>query len=153
MITNNFIKNKILEVEKMNENTLIKTDFTYLSQKPGIQLIKAGTYQMKELNRALDIPALQSQIIDVPVTSKENALQLGYFSMKPSEDFEFTYTFLEMKVVLKGKIIVRDEQDKKYVAEAGDVLIFTPDTTVIFDKESDGEAIYSAHRLPEPAFL
>ncbi|WP_129730145.1 cupin domain-containing protein [Ectobacillus funiculus] len=137
----------------MNESTLTKMDFTYLSQKPGVQLIKAGTYQKKELNGSLGIPALQSQIIDVPVTSKENALQLGYFSMRPSEDFEFTYTFLEMKVVLQGKIVVRDEQNKKYVAEAGDVLIFTPDTTVIFDKESDGEAIYSAHRLPEPAFL
>lgn len=128
-------------------------DFAYLSQKPGVQLIKAGTYQKKELNGLLDIPALKSQIIDVPITSKENALQLGYFSMEPSENFEFKYTFLEVKVVVRGKIVVRDDQNKKYTAEAGDVLIFTPDTTVIFDKESDGEAIYSAHRLPEPSFL
>jgi uncharacterized cupin superfamily protein len=137
----------------MSEKTLTKMDFAYLSQKPGVQLIKAGTYQKKELNGLLDIPALKSQIIDVPITSKENALQLGYFSMEPSENFEFKYTFLEVKVVVRGKIVVRDDQNKKYTAEAGDVLIFTPDTTVIFDKESDGEAIYSAHRLPEPSFL
>lgn len=137
----------------MSENTMTKPEYTYLSQKPGVQLIKAGTYKKKELNDALNIPALKSQIIDVPITDKENAIQLGYFSMQPSEDFEFTYTFLEIKTVIKGKIVVRDDQGVKYVAEAGDVLVFTPDTTVVFDKESDGDAIYTGHRLPEPMFL
>ncbi|MCM3651701.1 cupin domain-containing protein [Metabacillus litoralis] len=137
----------------MNEKTLTKTNYNYLSQEPGVQVIKAGTYEKKELNGVVGIPALKSQIIDVPISSKENALQLGYFSMQPSEDFEFTYTFLEVKVVLKGKIIVRDDRGVRHVAEAGDVLIFTPDTTVIFDKESDGEAIYTGHRLPEPSFM
>ena len=101
----------------------------------------------------LGIPAVKSQIIDVPVTSQQNALQLGYFSMQPGEEFEFTYTFLEVKSIIKGKIVVRDDQGKKYVAEVGDVLIFTPDTTVVFDGESDGEAIYTGHRLPEPLFM
>jgi len=138
----------------MSENTVTKTEeYNYLSQQPGVQLIKAGTYQKKELNNLLGIPALKSQIIDVPICSKENALSMGYFSMQPSEDFEFTYTYLEVKVILKGKIVIRDNQGIKYVAEAGDVLIFTPDTTVIFDKESDGEAIYTGHRLPEPSFM
>ncbi|RAS74553.1 hypothetical protein A4R27_23825 [Priestia endophytica] len=137
----------------MNEGTLTKMDFDYLSKKPGVQLIKAGTYQKKELNNQLGIPDLKSQIIDVPITSKNDALSLGYFSMQPSEDFEFTYTFLEAKVIINGKIIIRDDKGVKYVAEAGDVLLFTPDTTVIFDKESDGQAIYAAHRLPETAFM
>jgi uncharacterized cupin superfamily protein len=137
----------------MSEKTLAKTEFNFLSQKPGVQLIKAGTYKKKELNGLLGIPALKSQIIDVPISSKENALSMGYFSMQPSEDFVFTYTYLEVKVILNGKIVVRDDQGIKYVAEAGDVLVFTPETTVIFDKESDGEAIYTGHRLPEPSFM
>ncbi|MCH6269455.1 cupin domain-containing protein [Neobacillus citreus] len=137
----------------MSEKTATKTDYNYLSQKPGVQLIKAGTFKKIELNNVLGIPAVKSQIIDVPVTSKENALQLGYFSMQPGEEFEFTYTFLEVKTVIKGKFVIRDDQGKKYVAEAGDVIIFTPDTTVVFDGESDGEAIYSGHRLPEPLFM
>lgn len=137
----------------MSEKTVTKTEYNYLSQKPGVQLIKAGTYQKKELNELLGIPALKSQIIDVPICSNKNAIQMGYFSMQPSEDFEFTYTYLEVKVVIKGKIIIRDDQGKKYVAEAGDVLIFTPETTVIFDGESDGDAIYTGHRMPEPLFM
>ncbi|MET3322277.1 UNVERIFIED_ORG: putative cupin superfamily protein [Peribacillus simplex] len=137
----------------MSEKTVTKTEYNYLSQRPGVQLIKAGTYSKIELDGVLAQPALKSQIIDVPVTSNVSALQMGYFSMQPSEDFEFTYTFLEVKTVIKGKIIVRDDQGIKYVAEAGDVLIFTPDTTVIFDGESNGDAIYTGHRLPEPLFM
>ncbi|MED1471748.1 cupin domain-containing protein [Bacillus salipaludis] len=79
----------------------------------------------------------------MPVTSKENAQQLGYFSIQPGEEFTFAYTFLEVKTVIRGKIVVWDDQGKKYVAEAGDVIIFTPDSTAVFDGESDGDAISS----------
>jgi uncharacterized cupin superfamily protein len=137
----------------MSEKTVTKTDYTYLSQQPGVQLIKAGTYKKIELNEVLGIPAVRSQIIDVPVTDKQDSLQLGYFSMQPGQEFVFTYTFLEVKTVVRGKIVVRDDQGKKYVAEAGDVLIFTPETTVVFDGESDGDAVYTGHRLPEPLFM
>ncbi|WP_306299002.1 cupin domain-containing protein [Bacillus sp. OV166] len=95
-----------------------------------------------------NITSIKKVIIDVPITDQKNAVQLEYFSMQPCESFTFTYTFLEMKVVLNGKIVIRDDQDQKYVAEKGDVLIFTPDTTAIFDGERDGDAIYTAHRLP-----
>ncbi|MDT8861349.1 hypothetical protein N0O92_14005 [Alkalihalobacillus sp. MEB130] len=137
----------------MREQTFAKADYTYLSQEPGVQLIKAGTYAPKELDEVLGIPGLKSQIIDVPICSNENALSMGYFSMQPSEDFLFTYTYLEVKVVLNGQIIVSDDKGVKYVAEAGDVLIFTPDTEVTFHKESNGNAIYTGHRLPEPDFM
>jgi len=32
----------------MSEKTVTKTEYDYLSTKPGIQLIKAGTYGKKE---------------------------------------------------------------------------------------------------------
>jgi uncharacterized cupin superfamily protein len=140
-------------VERMSESAVTAMDHQFLSQKPGIQLIKAGTYEKIELNNVLSIPALKSQIIDVPISPLEKPLTIGYFSMQKSEEFEFLYTYLEVKVIIKGQIIVRDEQGNKYVGEAGDVFIFTPETKVIFDAESDGDAIYTAHRLPEPTFL
>ncbi|PLR81273.1 hypothetical protein CVD25_05440 [Bacillus canaveralius] len=137
----------------MSEQTVTKTEFNYLHVKPGVQLIKAGTYKKKELNDLLGVPKLKSQIIDVPVCSDERPLQMGYFSMQPGEEFEFTYTFLEIKVIINGKIVVRDDQGKKYTAEKGDVFLFTPTTTVVFDGESDGDAIYTGHRAPEPSFM
>ncbi|KMY42733.1 cupin domain-containing protein [Peribacillus loiseleuriae] len=129
------------------------TNYKYLSQKPSVQIIKAGTYKKLELNDILGIPALKSQIIDVPVTASENALSMGYFSMQPGEEFEFLYEFLEVKFVHRGKFVLRDKQGNKYVAEAGDVIIFTPNIPIIFDAESDGDAFYTAHRLPEPTFM
>src|SRR4051812_29592658 len=137
----------------MSVETAWLESLTYLNDKPGVKLIKAGTYKKKELIDILSIPNLKSQIIDVPVCTDQHALQMGYFSMQPSEDFEFTYTFLEIKLVFRGKIIVRDAQGKKYVEEEGDVFVFSPTTTVIFDAESDGDAFYTAHRNPEPAFM
>ncbi|OKL35207.1 cupin domain-containing protein [Domibacillus mangrovi] len=137
----------------MSQSTTESTNYNYLSKEPSIQIIKAGTFQKKELDSILGIPALKSQIIDVPVTSKENAITMGYFDMQPGEEFEFVYEFLEVKFVIKGKFVLRDAQGNKYVAEAGDVVIFTPNVPVIFDAESDGEAFYTAHRIPEKPFM
>jgi ethanolamine utilization protein EutQ (cupin superfamily) len=138
----------------MSENTVAKTNYTYLKGKAGIQLIKAGTYDKKELDAVLGNPALRSQIIDVPVTDAVNALQLGYYSMQPATDsFDFLYEFLEVKVIVRGKIVVSDQQGNKYVGEVGDVFIFSPGTVVTFEGESDGDAIYTAHRAPEPLFM
>ena len=137
----------------MSQSSTESTSYNYLSKEPGIQIIKAGTFKKKELNDYLGIPGLKSQIIDIPVTSKENAITMGYFDMQPGEEFEFVYEFLEVKYVLKGKFVLRDEQGNKYVVEKGDIVIFTPNKKVIFDAESDGEAFYTAHRIPEPSFL
>lgn len=71
--------------------------------------------------------------------------------MKPGESFDFVYDVVEYKVVTKGKFVIRDQEGNRYVAEAGDVILFTPDFPVVFDGESDGEAIYSKHAAPNPA--
>lgn len=128
-------------------------EFSFISQKPGIQLLKKGTPSMKEVNAIIGMPSVKSQIMDIPVTDKVDAFSMGRFAMQPSEDWEFEYTFLEVKTIISGKIIVRDEEGQRYVAEVGDALLFTPNTKVIFDGESDGEAIYVGHRLPEQAFM
>lgn len=130
-----------------------KTDFNYLSKVPGVQLIKEGTYNQKELDEVVGIPNLKSQINDIPISSEEKPIQLGYFSMQPSVDFEFTYEYLELKIVIRGNITVHDDQGKTYVAETGDVLVFTPETTVTFDSKSNGDAVVAAHRSPDPSFM
>ncbi len=74
--------------------------------------------------------------------------------MQPSTDsFDFEYEFLEIKVIVRGKIVVADQEGKKYVGEVGDVFIFNPGTVVTFLGESDGDAILTAHRAPFPLFM
>lgn len=133
--------------------TETRNNYTYLSQKPGLQLIKAGTYEEKELNTILGIPEVRSQIVDVPITANDNAATLGFYSMQKAEKgFDFFYDYLEIKTVVSGKFILSDDQGNSFVAEAGDVVIINPGTTVSFDGASDGKAVYVAHRLPEPTF-
>jgi ethanolamine utilization protein EutQ (cupin superfamily) len=138
----------------MIDRTATKENYAYLSQKPGLQLIKAGSYEKKELNAILGIPEVRSQILDVPITANQDAATLGLYSMQTAtKGFDFKYDYLEIKAVISGKFILSDDQGNNFVAEAGDVVIINPGTTVTFDGESDGEAIYVAHRLPEPLFV
>lgn len=125
---------------------------SYVSQVPGVQLLKAGTMCLHELADRVDIPGLKSQIIDIPVTDQKAELTAGRFALQPSVDFPYTYTYREVKVVVSGKIIVRDSSGERYVGEPGDIFIFTPTTSVVFDKESEGTAVYVGHRLPDSDF-
>lgn len=125
---------------------------TTLTVKPGITLIKSGSFKLNDLSKLLKVDGLKSDMAEVAVTNNTNALTIGHFTMSPGVEFEYAYDSVEYKVITKGKIVVRDTEGKKYVAEVGDVLLFSPDVTVIFDAESDGEAIYTAHRLAAEDF-
>ena len=124
-----------------------------LSTEPGIQLIKSGTPETIEVAPIVALPDHKSQIIDLPISEVSKPLSLGRFAMQPSIDFPFLYEYLEVKVILKGKICVKDEQGVKYEANPGDIYIFTPQTEVTFLAESDGEAVYAGHRAQESLFL
>ncbi|KKK38202.1 hypothetical protein WQ57_10395 [Mesobacillus campisalis] len=130
-----------------------KTEAKLLTEKPGIQLIKAGTYKLKELSELRGTPELKGQILDLPLTDNKEVLTLGYFALQPSVDYSAEFDFTEVKIVTKGKIVVRDVEDNKYTAEVGDVLIFSPKTTVIFDGESDGEVVYFKNAGANPLYL
>lgn len=125
----------------------------YLADQPGIKLLKSGTAQLVNLEKSYQCPGLISSILDFPVTNQKAELTVGRFEMRPSVDFPFFYEYLEVKTIVTGKIVVKDEDGVKYVAEPGDVYIFTPPTLVMFCAESDGTAVYLGHRLKEPSFL
>lgn len=137
----------------MSEKTLTQNELKFLDEKPGIKLIKAGSYILNELSELRGTPDLKGQIIDAPVTDKKEVLTMGYFALQPSVDYSAEFNFIEIKVVTKGKMVVRDVEGNKYVAEVGDVLIFSPKTIVIFDGESDGEAVYFKNVAANPSYL
>ncbi|WP_318496596.1 hypothetical protein, partial [Photobacterium leiognathi] len=117
---------------------------TTLTEKPGISLIKAGTFKLNDLSKLLEVESLKSDMAEVAVTNNSAPLTIGHFTMSPGVEFEYFYDSVEYKVVTKGKIVMRDMEGNKYVAEVGDVILFSADVKVIFDAESDGEAIYTA---------
>jgi uncharacterized cupin superfamily protein len=119
---------------------------TTLTEKPGISLIKAGSFKLNDLSKLLEVEGLKSNMAEVAVTNNSAPLTIGHFTMSPGVEFEYFYDSVEYKVITKGKIVMRDMEGNKYVAEVGDVILFSADVKVIFDAESDGEAIYTAHR-------
>ncbi|EAS45776.1 hypothetical protein C9J48_06285 [Photobacterium profundum] len=125
---------------------------TTLSDKPGITLLKSGSFKLNDLSKLLEVDGLKSEMAEVAVTNNSNALTIGHFIMEPGVEFEYLYDSVEYKVVTKGKIVMRDQQGNKYIAEVGDVILFSSNVSVIFDAESDGEAIYTAHRKAAPEF-
>ena len=126
---------------------------TPLAQKPGIQLIKYGTPETVDLEQIYLCPGLKSSIIDVPISDERHPLTMGRFEMRPSVDFPFFYEYLEVKTIVTGKIVVKDEDGVRYEAHPGDVFVFTPPHMVTFLAECDGTAVYMGHRGPEPSFL
>jgi len=124
-----------------------------LAQKPGIQLLKQGQAALVDLEASYQCPGLISSILDIPVSSAKAELTIGRFEMRPSVDFPFFYEYLEVKTIVTGKIVVKDEDGVKYIAEPGDIFIFTPPHLVMFCAESDGAAVYVGHRGAEPSFL
>lgn len=125
---------------------------TTLTVNPGIYLIKSGSFKLNELSKLLEVEGLNSDMAEVAVTDNSAPLTIGHFTMSPGEEFEYFYDSVEYKVITKGKIVMRDMEGKKYVAEVGDVILFSADVKVIFDGESDGEAIYTAHRKASEDF-
>ncbi len=127
---------------------------TFVNEAGGIYLIKAGDYTMNELSTLRNTPELKGQILDIPLANSQNAaLTLGYFHLQPSVSYEAFFDFIEVKIVTKGTMVVRNAQDEKFVANVGDVLVFMPDTKVIFDGESNGEAIYFKNTAAVPSYL
>lgn len=127
---------------------------SFINQPAGIYLIKAGTYSMNELSNIRQTPELKGQILDIPLADSQNApLTLGYFALQPSVSYEAQFDFIEVKIVTKGTMIVRDQHNQKFTAEVGDVLVFMPNTPVIFDGESNGEAVYFKNIPAVPAYL
>lgn len=141
---------KSIEVEIVTQQL---KDVKLLCEKPGIQLIKAGTHQLHELSELRGTPELKGQILDLPLTDVKEELTLGYFALQPSVDYSAEFDFTEVKIVTKGKMVVRDVEGNKYVGEVGDILIFSPKTTVIFDGESDGEAVYFKNVAANSSYL
>ncbi|MCD9500349.1 hypothetical protein [Photobacterium carnosum] len=108
----------------------------------GITLIKSGDFELNNLSDILKINGLNSSIAEITVSNSKKELTIGHFIMTPGSEFEYIYDSIEFKVITKGTIIAKDIEGHKFIAHVGDVLLFTANTKVIFDGDSDGEAIY-----------
>lgn len=125
----------------------------FLDKTPGVTVFKDGEVKMNNFGRFMEVDGAVSGLVDVPVSETERPVTMGYFSMTPSEGFDFEYTYLEIKVIIRGKFVISDEDGTKHVLEPGDVVVISPTTTVRFHGESDGHAFIVAHREAIPELM
>ncbi len=110
-----------------------------------IELIKKGSLQLDRV----DVGEHHSLAKELPVADTGAPLTVAIWRLQGEGDLPFEYTYAEAKIVLEGKLVVKDEQGVIYRGEAGDIFIFHPPIKVTFLAESKGLVFYVAHSLPQ----
>ena len=64
-------------------------------------------------------------------------------------EFPFEFPYSEAKMVIEGKLVVKDGQGAILTAEAGDIFLFRAPVKVTFMGESKGLIFYATHRTPD----
>jgi ethanolamine utilization protein EutQ len=108
------------------ETTLIGT----LSQAGSIHKVESGYVGLPSMNE----PGTVAAIGDSLHNPQGSVMCAGFFELKASEPLVYTYTYDEMKVVIKGEFILTDEVTGEVThAKERDVLFFPKGTTVKFE--------------------
>jgi uncharacterized cupin superfamily protein len=54
----------------------------------------------------------------------EKPITCGIYRFEPGQELVYTYTYHEMKIILEGEAILKDDTGKEVKAKAGDVFYF-----------------------------
>ncbi|EIM90571.1 uncharacterized protein STEHIDRAFT_117908 [Stereum hirsutum FP-91666 SS1] len=78
----------------------------------------------------------------------EKPMSGGIFIYEKSpEDFEYTYSYDELKIMLEGEMTLKDKATGEVkLVKAGDVVKIPKGTTVLFNSPTSGKAFYVGQR-------
>ncbi|MFK0005327.1 cupin domain-containing protein [Paenarthrobacter sp. NPDC090522] len=100
---------------------------------------------------SMDLPGSEAFIGDALHNPEGTVMSAGFFELKASEPFEYTYTYDEMKVVIQGEFILTDVSTGEVThAKERDVLFFPKGTTVKFDTPTYGLGFFAGDRSFAP---
>ncbi|MFE5704932.1 cupin domain-containing protein [Rhodococcus koreensis] len=100
---------------------------------------------------AMDEPGTVAAIGDSLHNPEGSVMSAGFFELKASEPLVYTYTYDEMKVVIKGEFILTDEATGEVTrATERDVLFFPKGTTVKFETPEYGLGFFTGERSFAP---
>ena len=118
-------------------------------------LSKAGSIHKVERGYiglpSMDLPGSDAAIGDSLHNPEGSVMSAGFFELKASEPVVYTYTYDEMKVVIKGEFILTDEATGEVThAKERDVLFFPKGTTVKFETPEYGLGFFAGDRSFAP---
>ncbi|MFJ5956890.1 cupin domain-containing protein [Paenarthrobacter sp. NPDC092416] len=101
-----------------------------LSKAGSIHKVEGGYIGLPSMNEPGTIAAIGDSLHNPAGT----VMSAGFFELKASEPLVYTYTYDEMKVVIKGEFILTDQTTGETTqAKERDVLFFPKGTTVKFE--------------------
>ena len=99
----------------------------------------------------MNLPESEAAIGDPLSNPGGSAMSAGFFELKASEPLVYTYTYDEMKVVIKGEFILTDESTGEVThAKERDVLFFPKGTTVKFETPEYALGFFTGERSFAP---
>ena len=118
-------------------------------------LTKAGSIYKVE-GGYLDLPSMKepgtiAAIGDSLSNPEGSVMSAGFFELKASAPLVYTYTYDEMKVVIKGEFILTDQTTGEVTrATERDVLFFPKGTTVKFETPDYALGFFAGDRTFAP---
>lgn len=101
-----------------------------LSKAGAIHKVAGGYLGLPKMNE----PGCDAAIGDSLSNPEGSVMSAGFFELKASEPLVYTYTYDEMKVVVKGEFVLTDQTTGEVThATERDVLFFPKGTTVKFE--------------------
>ena len=95
----------------------------------------------------MDEPGTDAAIGDALHNPEGTVMSAGFFELRKSEPLVYTYTYDEMKLVVKGEFILTDQDTGEVThAKERDVLFFPKGTTVKFETPEYGLGFFAGDR-------
>ena len=76
----------------------------------------------------------------------EKTIVCGFFRMEAGKSLSYHYDYHEMKLIVEGEMIIRDETGQGHHAKAGDVFYFEKGSDIIFSSPSYGVGFFCGQR-------
>ncbi|MDJ0338384.1 cupin domain-containing protein [Cryobacterium sp. PH31-O1] len=118
-----------------------------LSKAGAIHKVVGGYLDLPKMNE----PGSDGAIGDSLSNPEGSVMSAGFFELKASEPLVYTYTYDEMKVVIKGEFILTDQATGETTrATERDVLFFPKGTTVKFETPDYALGFFTGDRTFAP---
>jgi ethanolamine utilization protein EutQ (cupin superfamily) len=118
-----------------------------LTKAGAIHKVEKGYEGLPSMNE----PGVVAAIGDSLHNPEGTVMSAGFFELKKSEPLVYTYTYDEMKLVVKGEFILTDQDTGEVThAKERDVLFFPKGTTVKFETPEYGLGFFAGDRTFAP---
>lgn len=96
---------------------------------------------------SMKVPETAAFLADIHGSNDpEKTIVCGFFRMEAGKSLSYHYDYHEMKLIVEGEMIIRDETGQTHHAKAGDVFYFEKGSDITFSSPSYGIGFFCGQR-------